>query len=410
MDMERLRATGHRAAGAYKAAGVLMLNAVVCWLCLEIAGMVFLKLAPGFAGPPAGGEEIDARSRSPYYHSQNWAPQYWHEFQLSRKQRYEPFVLWKRAPFQGATINIDEQGLRRTPGAVCGADSVKVFVLGGSTVWGTGAPDWGTIPAYLQKGLEQLHDGPVCVVNFGESAFVSTQGVLTLLRQLQLGNVPQLVVFYDGPNDVYSAYQSGRSDAHQNLDQLARVFEAGERGSRRSLRQTLEATSLFRVTDGLVRRLMTTAPDENKQASLLTYETMGIDPETLSTAIGQTYLINYQVVDALAAKYGFRYAFFWSPHISIGTKPLVSEERAIEASVAPALKKLYQSVFPWIEQAAPQYPNLHSIASVFDGYNELLWLDDAHVTPEGNRILARTMLQVLYSGSQGDTLRRSEGR
>ena len=52
-------------------------------------------------------------------------------------------------------------------------------------------------------------------------------------------------------------------------------------------------------------------------------------------------------------KYGFRYAFFWSPHISIGTKPLVSEERAIEASVAPALKKLYQSVFPWIEQAAP---------------------------------------------------------
>ena len=65
MDMKRLRATGHRAAGAYKAAGVLMLNAVVCWLCLEIAGMVFLKLAPDFAGPPAGGEEIDARSRSP---------------------------------------------------------------------------------------------------------------------------------------------------------------------------------------------------------------------------------------------------------------------------------------------------------------------------------------------------------
>ena len=135
---------------------------------------------------------------------------------------------------------------------------------------GDWCPGLGNNLAYLQKGLEQLHDGPVCVVNFGESAFVSTQGVLTLLRQLQLGNVPQLVIFYDGLNDVYSAYQSGRSDAHQNLDQLARVFEAGERGSRRSLRQTLEATSLFRVTEGLVRRL-TTAPDENKQASLLTY-------------------------------------------------------------------------------------------------------------------------------------------
>lgn len=39
-------------------------------------------------------------------------------------------------------------------------------------MWGTGSPDWGTIPAFLQSGLQALKGGPVCVVNFGESGWV----------------------------------------------------------------------------------------------------------------------------------------------------------------------------------------------------------------------------------------------
>ena len=119
---------------------------------------------------------------------------YWREFGVSRRQAYRPYVLWRRHAFSGKTINVDADGVRLTPGAVCGPSSFKVFVLGGSTVWGTGAADWNTLPAHLQTELQRVSARPVCVVNFGESAWVSTQSVLQLLLQLQAGNVPDLVI------------------------------------------------------------------------------------------------------------------------------------------------------------------------------------------------------------------------
>jgi hypothetical protein len=68
-----------------------------------------------------------------------------------------------------------------------------------------GAPDWGTIPAYLQEELEERFNGAVCVVNYGEDGFASTQEVILLLIELQRGNVPDAVIFYDGVNDVTAA-------------------------------------------------------------------------------------------------------------------------------------------------------------------------------------------------------------
>jgi hypothetical protein len=99
--------------------------------------------------------------------------------------------------------------------------TLRVFAFGGATMWGTGSPDWETIPAYLQAGLEARRGKPVCMVNFGESSFVSTQEVIQLLLQLESGNVPHLVIFYDGINNIYAAYQSGQAGVHENLDPIA---------------------------------------------------------------------------------------------------------------------------------------------------------------------------------------------
>src|SRR5207248_2759198 len=141
---------------------------------LASAGMMKARVALVKSGEQ---EVLDSRSASSYYTSQAWAPVYWHEFSASRRQAYRPYVLWRRPAFSGKTINIDEHGVRLTPGAVCRPSSFKVFVLGGSTVWGTGSADWNTLPAYLQKELQRVSAKPTCVVNFGESAYVSTQSV-----------------------------------------------------------------------------------------------------------------------------------------------------------------------------------------------------------------------------------------
>jgi lysophospholipase L1-like esterase len=169
--------------------------------------------------------------------------------------RYHAFVLFRRGPLQGETINIDQEGIRFTPGADCGPHAFKVFAFGGSTMWGTGAPDWSTIPSYLQMGMNKLKNGPICVVNFGESAYVSTQSVIELMLQLQAGNIPDVTLFLDGVNDIYAAYQSGRAGLHQNFAQVADQFERRGVPKQSRLKELLELSSLYRLAESLGTRL-----------------------------------------------------------------------------------------------------------------------------------------------------------
>jgi lysophospholipase L1-like esterase len=310
--------------------------------------------------------------------------------------RYHAFVLFRRAPLQGETINVDQEGIRFTPGADCGPHAFKVFTFGGSTMWGTGAPDWSTIPSYLQTGMNKLKNGPICVVNFGESAYVSTQNVLELMLQLQAGNIPDVTLFLDGANDIYAAYQSGRAGLHENFAQIADKLERRSVPRQSWLKELLELSNLYRLAESLGTRLRQAV---SRPPVLLTYETMGIDAERLSNAIIQTYLSNYRFVNDLAQQYGFQAFFFWQPHITIGAKPLTTEEWELKRSLAPPLAKLYLSVYRKIEPLVPEYKNLSYLGAIFDNCQFLLWLDDVHFTPVGNELIARKMLEVLRNRS-----------
>ena len=386
--VQTLIAFGGRLRHGYRVLAILVLNTLLIAAGLELASRALTDVRD--AGRPTDQSAPDPREKSSYYQDKAWAPQYWREFKLSRTMQYLPYVVWRRAPFTGAMINIDHEGVRRTPGAVCGAGSYKVFAFGGSTMWGTGSPDWGTIPAYLQAALAKRESRPVCVVNFGESAYVSTQSVIMLLTRLHAGDVPNLVLFYDGPNDVYTAFQSGRTTVHENADRIARVFERHGEAESNLLAEWLDRSALFRVSRSLVSRLAQAPPP-----SLLTYETIGIDRVALADGVVRTYLDNYNVVDALAHQYGFKYAFFWPAYISAGKKHLTGEEEALRREVDLSLAKLYASVYHTMESRIPQHENLHSMTPIFDGHDSLIWIDDAHVTPVGNELIADGMLRAV---------------
>jgi hypothetical protein len=382
---------GQRLAGWYPSLAIIILNTIIIFVGLDFVAWVasktytslFLRPAPAVADP---------RASSPFYRSQPWAAQYWREFLLSRQVRYHAFVLDRRAPFQGETINIDHEGIRVTPGADCGPKAFKVFVFGGSTIWGTGAPDWGTIPSYLLMGMKKLTNGPVCVVNFGESAYVSTQSVIELLLQLQAGNIPNVTLFMDGVNDIYAAYQSGRAGLHQNFDQIAAKFEGRDVPEKRLLKDVLGLPHLHALAVSLGAKLR---QEVSSTPKLLTYETMGVDAASLSNAIIQTYMSNYQIVEGLAQQYGFKAFFFWPPHILLGDKPLTTEEWELKRSIDPAQAKLYLAVYRQIQPMVPAYKHFMYLGAIFDHCDFLLWLDDMHFTPVGNALIAQKMLEAL---------------
>jgi hypothetical protein len=389
-NAQDLRSFGHRMAEAYRKVAVLTLSALVLVALVELTAIGVSKILT-----PAEPEVAFSREKVSYYTSQDWAAQYWHEHQQSLPEQYHPYVLWRRVPFKGRTINIDPRGVRLTPGADCSANSYRVFAFGGATMWGTGSPDWGTIPAYLQAGLEALRGKPVCVVNFGETGFVSTQEVIQLLLQLESGNVPHLVIFYDGINDVLGAYQSGRAGVHENLDTIAAKFEGGSPRIRFTVPPNwLDSWFTFSLLKSLVAKLGVGARNSPK---LLTYETRGIDVTTLSNSVVQNYLGKYEIVSALAQKYGFNYFFFWQPVVSIGEKPLTGEEQNMkrQLELQPGLSKLYDAVYRTMELESSKYANLCRLDRVFDKYNSQIWIDEWHITPVGNQLIAQEMLDVV---------------
>jgi lysophospholipase L1-like esterase len=393
----------------YRAVAILILNTLLVFAGFELAARGVFKIASVISKPT---EQLvgegNPREKVSYYLSQDWAEQYWYEFRLSRTQRYYPFVGWRRAPFKGKTIEIDQNGVRVTPGADCSATAFKVFTFGASEMWGTGSPDWGTIPAYLQKGFEKLQQGPVCVMNFAESAYVLMQDIITLLVQLRSGNVPDVVVFYNVEGDVYASYQSGQAGVHENLDQMAARFE-GHQDQEPStfvdwLRSTvngLRSTYSYSLVDQLVSKLTIANPQQQELApsKLVTYESMGIDVAKLSDLIVREYLENYKIVSALAQEYGFKSFFFLPPNITLGNKPLTPEEQAMKhkTEIEPALYKLYMAVHHTLERQSSEYQNFYSMAHIFDHCDSLMWIDASHATPTGNQVIAQRMLEVIQA-------------
>jgi hypothetical protein len=110
-----IRLYGRKIAYYYKTIAIFALNTLIVFGVLELASRGIFQVNHLLGEAPQ--RNIDPREKSSYYASQDWAAQYWQEFAASRKSQYHPFVVWRRAAFKGATINIDQNGIRLTPGA-----------------------------------------------------------------------------------------------------------------------------------------------------------------------------------------------------------------------------------------------------------------------------------------------------
>ena len=88
----------------YKGAAILILNTIVLVACVELAALSVLSV-----WNPGEQQVVNPREKVAYYRSRDWGAQYWHEHKLVDAERYHPYVIWRRAPFKGRTINIGQR-------------------------------------------------------------------------------------------------------------------------------------------------------------------------------------------------------------------------------------------------------------------------------------------------------------
>jgi len=314
---------------------------------------------------------------------------YLRELRESVQHQYLPFVHFRRRPYQGRFISVDEQGVRQTLNSHCNeAGSLKIWMFGDSVLWGTGVVDRETIPSRLAR-LYNASGRSVCVKNFAEQGWVSTQELVELLLQLKHSDgPPDFVVFYDGTDEVLLPQAGAPKDIDQSYYRFRDLLETSQAEAKPGL--------LFLRKSNTVRALNLISQDIHRRLSKARPSLSPVEAETIAQALVDNYQKNLQVVDALARTYGFQPFYFWYPTSSAGKKPLTAEERDFvrrDLQGNLARFQLTQALYEICRKV--HRPNYFYLGNALDDERGQFYLDDAHLTPEGNEIMAEKIFQVL---------------
>jgi len=352
----------------------------------------------GFWRPPAANFRIKADT----YSDMEWASKYYkeiEEIEKGRTLRWRPYVYWRRTPRRGQYINIEPDGLRKTINASTSGGAsppIKVFMFGGSTMWGLGAGDDSTIPSIFAE--EAKNKGINCeVVNFGQYAYVSTQEIIELTLQLQKGNIPDVVIFFDGVNDTFSGFQLSVPGLSHDEIRREKEFCLLERKELQTLaaQSAIRQLSTMRFLHGVLQK--SGLRRDNFQPITLEYEKAITDKGALAHAVAETYLSNIKFVQNLSKSYGFTSLFYWQPVIYTKQYLTDYERQSLELDVHyPGMKEFYLDAYAALRKSSAGLDKnlaFHDISSIFSDVHEPIFVDFNHMGGKGNSFIARRMAE-----------------
>ena len=370
----------------YSTLAVLLLNTVVLLLLVELVAVVLTTLNPPATTQAETVEEFKQRMlRLSYYYTQDWAREYWDEhMEVVDHWAYRPYTIWRTLPYNGTQINVGEDGIRPTPDSNCGTDTYRVYVFGGSTTWGYGVPDWGTISAYMQDRMETRD---VCVVNQGELAFNSTQELIWLIQLIESGDIPDLVIFYDGTNDVSTAGRSSTPGSHFFIENIRPVVK----GSLVQDAADAPTNLLFElISQTALCRLLSCSPEPAEPDwAYAPFEPAFVD------AIVDIYLKNIRIAELLGVEYGFEFYAFVQPVLPVVNRDYTEEEQVLMWNTPGNIADLFYEVYPRLASAAETDEQLFYFGNILDEQPYPIWIDFHHLTPWGNLAIAHEITEII---------------
>ena len=346
-------------------------------------------------GPEAGGEislpvpDVGARQHEP------WAPALFDELAAHYDgAEYHPFRGWTMPDVAGEYVNVTD-GVRRSYQARLAAtgEPVDVYFFGGSAMMGWFQRDEETIASEFVK-LAEADGIHVRALNYAQPAYDNWQELLLLEELLSRGEVPDLAVFYDGVNEItpqFRADVTGEPTHVQARETEERLRQAATmtNDEESPVRRMLDGYSAQSAVAELVRRVRGTS-DSGAVGIFDPWPDQLDHPEQRGEAAAAVHGRGVDVVERLAASYGFRSAFVWQPWIyskdmRAGEEPAVgswgTEPAAWTAAGDAARGRLRDSVI--------------DLSDVFDDVDEPVMYDFVHTNERGAEIVARALYDNL---------------
>jgi hypothetical protein len=292
--------------------------------------------------------------------------------------------------FSGRYFNIVD-GYRLTTDAPANADR-RVLLFGGSTLFGQEVPDRHTIASYLQR---MLNDEGVRwqVRNFGLPGMNAAQQTL-ILKQVSL-KAGDIVAYYHGVNDIYYLVFGGYSEgwvggvpAFRPVQKLSAFHKWLHTWHERLKDYSYTAQVALDIYQ---RGEPSTVTDVAEMKNVLAhaeaqFRSALVEAEDVSSAAGAVFVHFLQPTAFTRA--------VLSPYEQVILKnPL---------QTAPGLELAFQNGYPRLEGVAEELLGkgieYHDISDAFDERpaGSEVYLDFCHVNHEGNRLIARRMMDSYF--------------
>ena len=230
------------------------------------------------------------------------------------------------------TPRLTYPGSRRTVGNSSSEDALAIWVFGGSAVWGVGAPDDETIPSHMAALLNGKLGIDSTVRNLGRRGYVSTQEVIYLMRELQAGRRPDVVVFYNGVNDAAAvSLWPEFPGAHVSFDTVRDRFESTDEDG--DIGWFARSTGLYKASRIVLDRVET---DPFERDGIIVYADRDTDSTPNYRWLAERgidlWLFNARVIDGLARTYGFIPLMAFQPGLWSTEKLLDPSEESLIVS------------------------------------------------------------------------------
>lgn len=295
---------------------------------------------------------------------------------------------------ENALITFNKLGFRgKIPGEKA-SNEFRIIVLGGSSVL-HGVPLENSIPKQIEKLFNKNSTKDVKVYNWGVLAFNSSQELSLLVLEV-LNYEPDMVIVYDGGNDVYipKSYEP-RPGYPYNW----RLYESGVNFLRRDAKVSQILALLFgksRILNMLFKKrlqqIITKIPKEPEIAQYLS--------EQWKREIAEGYISNLNKMCLVSRGAGIKFAAFLQPLIYY-KKPLVGKEEKLlrDKEFQNYIQEIYREIQSGIItlETESQDSNCHfyDLSYIFKGYNQETFWDFVHTDNDGNKYIADKIYENL---------------
>ena len=252
-------------------------------------------------------------------------------------------------------------------------------------MYGTGVPDFATLPSYLSRDLNAGSTNCVVVSNFGVEGYLTNQEVILLMELLKAGGHPDVVIFYDGLNDAGSAGPSfGPPKPHFYIETIKARVEGSFAGRFDFVRDSYTLRLVGTIRARLFQR--------HSSRSVLD------ELHTKAVATLDNYEANLGVVKALSRAYNFRIYCFWQPSLYYGHKPLVPFEQQLP--VSDSWSRIVTAVYQEADTRAAATRDFIFLGGIFDSVKKPLYIDQGHLGPSGNELAAQAIAKYIEEHPQ----------